>query len=69
MSSVVNIAAAAVAANQAQLQMALAAKFAKMNAQSAQSVVQLIESANANMQQVVKSAPAPGVGASLDISA
>ena len=69
MSSVVNIAAAAVAANQAQLQMALAAKIAKMNAQNAQSVVQLIESANANLQQVVKSAPGPGVGASLDISA
>ncbi len=67
MSSAVNIAAAA--ANQAQLQMALAAKFAKMNAQSAQSVVQLIESANANLQQVVKSATGPGVGASLDISA
>ncbi len=68
MSSSVAIASAAVAANQAQVQMALAAKFAKMNANNAQSVVQLIESANANLQNVVKSATAPGVGTTLDIS-
>ena len=68
MSSSVAIASAAVAANQAQVQMALAAKLAKMNANNAQSVVQLIESANANLQDVAKSATAPGVGTTLDIS-
>ena len=43
MSSVVNIATTAVASSQAQVQMAVAAKLAKMNAGNAQSVVQLIE--------------------------
>lgn len=68
MSSVANIALAAAAANQAQVQMALAAKLAKMNASSEQSVVQLIEAANANLQQVTKAALPSGLGASLDIS-
>ena len=68
MSSSVAIASAAVAANQAQVQMALAAKLAKANADSAQSVVQLIEAANANLQSIAKSATAPGVGETLDIS-
>lgn len=69
MSSVVNIAATAVASNQAQVQMAVAAKLAKMNADNAQSIVQLIESANASMQQLVQSSASTGVGANLDISA
>ena len=69
MSSVVSIATAAVAANQARVQMALAARLAKMNAGNAQSVVQLIEAANANLQKVVQSALADGVGGNLDISA
>ncbi len=69
MNSVVNIAATAVASNQAQMQMAVAAKLAKMNADNAQSIVQLIESANASMQQLVKSSASTGVGANLDISA
>lgn len=69
MNSVVNIAATAVASNQAQVQMAVAAKLAKMNADNAQSIVQLIESANASMQQLVKSSASTGVGANLDISA
>jgi hypothetical protein len=68
MSSVVNIATAAAASSRAQVQMAVAAKFVKMNADSAQSVVQLIEAANANLQQVVNSATGPGVGESVDIS-
>lgn len=68
MSSVANIAATAVASKQAQVQLAVAAKLLKSNADSAQSVVQLIESANANLQQVVNSATAPGVGDSIDIS-
>ena len=69
MSSVVNIAATAVASNQAQMQMAVSAKLAKMNADNAQSIVQLIESANASMQQLVKSSASTGVGVNLDISA
>ena len=69
MSSVVNIAATAVASSQAQVQMAMAAKLAKMNADNAQSIVQLIESANASLQQLVQSSASTGVGANLDISA
>lgn len=69
MSSVANIAAAAAAARQGQVQMALAAKLAKMNAGNQQSVVQLLEAADANMQQVAKAALPPGLGTSLDISA
>ncbi len=69
MSSVVSIATAAVAANQARVQMALAAKLVKMNAGNAQSAVQLIEAANANLQKMVQSALADGVGGNLDISA
>lgn len=69
MSSIDNIAAAAAATSQAKVQMALAAKLAKMNSLNDQSVVQLIESANASLQQAVKSALPPGVGGNLDISA
>ena len=69
MSSAVNIAAASANANQAQLQLALAAKFAKSNATTEQSVVQLIEAANASLQQMVNSAASSGIGANLDINA
>ncbi len=69
MSSNVNIAAAAAATSQAKVQMALAAQLAKMNTLNDQSVVQLIESANASLQQAVQSALPPGVGANLDIGA
>ena len=69
MSSVVSIATTMLAANQARVQMALAAKLAKMNAGNEQSVVQLIEAANANLQEAVQSALASGVGGNLDISA
>ncbi len=57
------------ASSQANVQMAVAAKLAKMNASNSQSIVQLIESANASMQQLVKSSASTGVGANLDISA
>lgn len=67
--SSVNTAAAAAAASQAQVQLALSAKFAKSNATTEQSVVQLIEASNANLQQLVNSSAASGVGATLDISA
>lgn len=69
MSSTASIAAAAVTANQAQVQMAVAAKIAKMNAESAQSVVALLEAASANIEQLTKAALPEGVGASVDISA
>ena len=69
MSSVASIAAAAVVANQAEVQLAVAAKIAKMNADSAASVVTLLESASANLEQVVKAALPPGVGATVDVSA
>jgi len=68
MSFAANIAGAAVAAKQAQVQMALAAKMAKMNAGNEQSVVQLIESASANLQQAAKAAAPLGLGTSVDIS-
>jgi hypothetical protein len=44
-------------------------QIAKSNASAGQSVVQLLETANANLQQVVNSAALSGVGASLDIRA
>lgn len=69
MSSVTGIAAAAAAANQAQLQMALAAKIAKMNASSAQSVVALLEASTENLEQIAQSSLPPGVGGKVDISA
>ena len=47
---------------------AVAAKMAKMNAANDHSVVQLIEAANANLQQSAKAATPPGLGTSVDIS-
>jgi len=69
MSSAVSIATSAVAANQARVQIALAAKLAKMNAGNVQSVVQLIEAANTNLQKILQSTLEPGVGGNIDISA
>jgi hypothetical protein len=69
MDSTVAIATAAAATARAQVQMAVAAKLAKMNASSAQSVVDLIESAGANLEQAAKAVLPAGVGTSLDISA
>lgn len=64
-----SIASAALAANQARVQMAVAARLAKMNAGHAQSVVQLLDAANANLQKAAQSGLASGVGGNLDISA
>lgn len=69
MSSDVAIAAAAAATARAQVQIAVAVKLARMNAGSAQSVVDLIESAGANLEQAANAVLPPGVGTSLDISA
>lgn len=68
MSIVANIAGAAAASKQAQVQLAVAAKLLKSNASSEQSVAQLIEAAGANLQQAAKAAVPPGLGVSLDIS-
>ncbi len=62
-----SLAAASAASNQAQVQMAVAAKIAKMNAGAERSVAQLLEASAENMKAVV-SATAPGVGGQLDIS-
>lgn len=67
--SIAGIASAAAAANKAQVQMAMAAKFAKMNTAMTLSVVALIEAANENLQQVSNAATAPHVGTRLDVSA
>jgi hypothetical protein len=69
MSSDVAFAAATAATARAQVQMAVAARLARINAGSAQSVVDLIESAGANLEQAAKAVLPPGVGTSLDISA
>ncbi len=62
-----SIAAASAASSQAQVQMAVAAKIAKMNAGAERSVVGLIEASQENLQAAV-SATAPGVGGLVDIS-
>jgi len=62
-----SLASAAAASTQAQVQMAVAAKIAKMNAGAERSVVDLIESAQQNIQTVASSA-GPGVGGVVDIS-
>lgn len=51
-------------AQTAQLQMAVAAKMMKMNAQSQGAVVQVLEAAQENMKALV----AAGIGGNLDIS-
>ena len=68
MSFVTDIAGAAAAARQAQVQLAVAAKFAKSNAGNEKAVAQLIDAAGANLQQAAKAAVPPGLGVSLDIS-
>ena len=65
----VSIAASSAIVAQAQLQMALAAKFAKMNASSQQSIVQLVEAAAANAEALAGSAVQDGIGVNLDTTA
>jgi len=60
-----SIAASLVASQTAQFQMAVAAKFMKMNADSSQSVAQLLDAAS---QNATKAATAVGVGQNLDIT-
>ena len=60
------LAAAFVGAKAAQVQMAVAAKMLRMNADSAASVVQVLEAAQQNMDKLAN--VAAGVGQNLDIS-
>jgi hypothetical protein len=62
-----SLAAALVAAQMANVQMALAARMARMDAQQGQSVANLITSAEQNMNRVANLAP--GVGTQVDITA
>ena len=55
-----------IAARTAQFQLAVAAKMLKMNAEAAQSVVQLLDAAQDNMARLTQAAT--GLGANLDIS-
>jgi hypothetical protein len=63
----VSLATAFVAARQGEVQMAVAAKMMRMNADAAKSVVQLLEAAQQNFAQLAN--VAAGVGGNLDISA
>ena len=55
-----------IAARAAQVQIAVAAKMLKMNAEAAQSVVQLLDAAQDNMAKLTQAAT--GLGGNLDIS-
>jgi hypothetical protein len=62
-----SIATAMVGAQMSQVQMALAAKMMRMNADSAASVVQLIDAAQKNMQSLAN--VGAGVGQNINITA
>jgi hypothetical protein len=61
-----DLAAALVAARAGQAQLAVAAKMMRMNADSAQSVVQLLEAGQANIDRLAN--VAAGIGGNLDVS-
>ena len=63
---VASIAAAFIAQQAGQLQMAVAAKMARMNADRAADVVKLLEAAQQNFDRLAK--VATGLGGNLDIS-
>jgi DNA polymerase III delta subunit len=63
---VASIAAAFIAQQAAQLQMAAAAKLLRMNAQSGEDAAKLLAAAQRNFDRLAN--VAPGVGANLDIS-
>jgi hypothetical protein len=62
-----SIAAAFIAQQAGQVQMAVAAKMLRMNAQSASNVAKLLEAAQQNFDRLAN--VASGVGANLDVSA
>jgi hypothetical protein len=59
------LASSLIAARMGQTQVALAAEMVKMNAEQAASIVQVLEAAQDNMQQLVA---ASGLGTAVDIS-
>jgi len=61
-----DLAQAFVAARAGQAQLAVAAKMMRMNADSAQSVVQLLEAGQANIDRLAN--VAAGIGGNLDVS-
>jgi hypothetical protein len=61
------LASAFVGAKAAEVQMAVAAKMMKMNADAAQSMVQVIEAAQENLNRLAN--VAAGIGGNVDISA
>jgi hypothetical protein len=61
-----DLAAAFVAARAGQAQLAVAAKMLRMNADNAQSVVQLLEAGQANIDRLAN--VAAGIGGNLDVS-
>jgi hypothetical protein len=60
------LATAMIGARTAQIQMAVAAKMLRMNADNAASIVQVLEAAQRNMDRLAN--VAAGVGANLDVS-
>jgi hypothetical protein len=62
-----SIAAAMVASQMSNVQMAVAAKMLRMNADNASSIVQVLDAAQKNLQSLAN--VAEGVGGSLNISA
>ena len=61
-----SVAAAMASARVGQAQLAMAAKFMKMNADSAASIIQVIEAAQQNLNQLADAAA--GLGQNLDIT-
>ena len=61
-----DLASAFVAAQAGQTQLAVAAKMLRMNADAAQSVVQLLEAGQANIDKLANLAA--GIGGNLDVS-
>jgi hypothetical protein len=62
-----DLASAFIAARAGQTQQAVAAKMLRMNAESAQAVVQLLEAGQANIDKLAN--VAAGIGGNLDVSA
>jgi hypothetical protein len=63
---VASIAAAVIAAKASQMQMAVAAKMLRMNAEAAGNVVTLIEAAQQNLDRLAN--VSAGIGQNLDVS-
>jgi hypothetical protein len=64
---VASIASGLIGARMAEIQLAVAAKFARMNADSQASVAKLLDAASQNAKQLAN--VAAGIGQNLDISA